>query len=300
MPQASRVGDKDSNDEPLVEGSPTVFIGDAPGSIVIPTIAIGPGTGVAFRVPPVTISAAQQAEANKLTQAYILNPSAYRQNPAITNNQVKENFPGTPNASTAGGGGEVGGVVSGETNDGGGKADSVLNPTPPAADIPSFLSNVLAESSRGAWSETGMGGRPSNPKITNLWKELGYPQTGAWLSDQTAWCMGFVNWVLLNTGYRFVQTALARDIQNRAAQYKVESIPLNSGQPGDIALWSYSHVNFIYTATGSKYTFVGGNQSDAARNANNPSGGTANQSWKSGYAPPNNGSLVSLWRPSKT
>jgi|LauGreDrversion4_2_1035121.scaffolds.fasta_scaffold55720_3 hypothetical protein len=296
MPQASRVGDKDSNDEPLVEGSPTVFIGDSPGSIVIPTISVGAGTGAAFTVPRVTISAAQQAEVNRQTQEYILNPSASRQNPAVTNNQVKENFPGTPNAGSAGGGG----AVEGGGTDGGGAADSVLNPTPPASDIPSFLSNVLAESSRGAWSETGMGGRPSNPKIINIWKELGFPQTGAWLSDQTAWCMGFVNWVLLNTGYRFVQTARANDIQSRAAQYKVTSVPLGAGQPGDICLWSYSHVNFIYTANGSKYTFVGGNQSDAAKNANNPSGGTANQSWKSGYSVPGNGSLSSIWRPSKT
>jgi hypothetical protein len=296
MPQASRVGDKDSNDEPLVEGSPTVFIGDSPGSIVIPTISVGSGTGVAFSVPSVTISPAQQAEANRQTQAYILNPSASRQNPAVTNNQVKENFPGTVNAGTAGGGGSV----DGSGNTGNGAADSVINPTPPAGDIPSFLSNVLAESSRGAWSETGMGGKPSNPKIINIWKELGFPQSGAWLSDQTAWCMGFVNWVLLNTGYRFVQTARANDIRDRAAAYKVESIPLNAGQPGDVALWSYSHVNFIYTANSGRYTFVGGNQSDAAKNANNPSGGTANQSWKSGYAPPANGSLVTLWRPSKT
>jgi hypothetical protein len=100
MPQASRVGDKDSNDEPLVEGSPTVFIGDSPGSIVIPTISVGSGTGVAFSVPSVTISPAQQAEANRQTQAYILNPSASRQNPAVTNNQVKENFPGTVIAVT--------------------------------------------------------------------------------------------------------------------------------------------------------------------------------------------------------
>jgi hypothetical protein len=300
MPQAARLGDKDSNDEPLIEGSPTVFIGDSPGSIVIPAISIGPGTGITFTVPPVTISAAQQAEANRQTQAYILNPSASRQNPAITNNQVKENFPGTVQASSAGGGGEVGGVVSGETNDGGGKADSVLNPTPPAADIPSYLSNVLAESSRGAWSETGMGGRPSNPKIINIWKEIGFPPSGAWLSDQTAWCMGFVNWVLLNTGYRFVQTAWARDIQGKAAQYKATSVPITAGQPGDIALWSYGHVNFIYTANGSKYTFVGGNQSDAAKNANNPSGGTANQSWKSGYNAPGDGTLTGIWRPSKT
>lgn len=301
MPQASRVGDKDSNDEPLVEGSPTVFIGDSPGSISIPAISVGVGTGVAFSVPPVTISAAQQAEANRLTQAYVLNPGAFRQNPAITNNQVKENFPGTVNAGTAGGGGSVeGGAGTGQENTGDGRADSVLNPTPPASDIPSFLSNVLAESSRGAWSETGMGGKPSNPKIINIWKEIGFPQSGAWLSDQTAWCMGFVNWVLLNTGYRFVQTAWARDIQTKAAQYKAEQVPLNAGQPGDVALWSYGHVNFIYTATGSKYSFVGGNQSDAAKNNNNPSGGTANQSWKSGYTPPGNGSLVGLWRPSKT
>jgi hypothetical protein len=73
---------------------------------------------------------------------------------------------------------------------------------------------------------------------------------------------------------------------------------LRQAEPGDIALWSFGHVNFVYTNTNGRLTFVGGNQADKA--ANNPSGGTVNQSWKGGYSVPGDGSLVAIFRPSKT
>jgi len=168
-----------------------------------------------------------------------------------------------------------------------------------ASDIPSLLSQNLDEAAKGVWEETGMGGKPSNSKITGIWKELGYPQTGAWLTDQTAWCMGYVNWVLKRCGYRFVQTAWAFDIKNKTAAYKATTIPLNQGQPGDIALWSYGHVNFIYTASSGVYTFAGGNKSSSAKNVNNPSSGSVTRSWPSGYRTPGDNSLVGIFRPVK-
>jgi hypothetical protein len=112
--------------------------------------------------------------------------------------------------------------------------------------------------------------------------------------------MGFVNWVLKRTGYRYVQTAASIDIQKRATAYGAAKIPLNQGQPGDVALWSYGHVNFIYTANNGRYTFIGGNQSSREQNNNNPSSGSVTKSWPSGYAPPGDRSLVGLWRPVQT
>lgn len=234
------------------------------------------GTFASFVIPPVVIAPATQAAIDRQTSAYVANPNAYK---VESNNQVKENFPGTPQGAT----GES--LID---------TDVVL-----ASDIPSLLSQNLDEAAKKLWDETGMGGRPSNSKITNIWKELGYPQTGAWLSDQTAWCMGYVNWVLKRCGYRFVQTAASIDIRNKAEAYKAISIPLNQGQPGDIALWSYGHVNFVYTASSGRYTFVGGNQSVEARPGdNNPTKGSVTIGWPGGL-PVGNKTLVGLWRPVK-
>lgn len=260
---AARIGDAvDKDGDKIAGGSPDVFIGDA----------------LPFSVPPVVIAPAAQAAIDKKTAAYVANPSKYK---VSSNDQVKGNYAGTPSQPADAG-------------------QSLIDTTSvTAGDIIPFLTQILTEASKGTWDETGMGGKPSNPNIIRIWKELGYPQSGAWINDQTAWCMGFVNYVLKNTGHRFVQTAGAKDIANRAAAYKVTQIPLNQGQPGDICLWSYSHVNFIYSNTGGKYVFVGGNQSTKAKNANNPSGGSVTKSWPSGYKAPGDGSLVSIWRPSK-
>jgi uncharacterized Zn-binding protein involved in type VI secretion len=234
------------------------------------------GTFSSFSVPPVVIAPAVQASIDRKTSAYVANPSAYN---VQSNNQVKQNYPGTPQGAD----GES--LID---------TDIVL-----ASDIPSLLSQNLDEAAKGIWEETGMGGRASNSKIIGIWKELGYPQSGAWLTDQTAWCMGYVNWVLKRCGYRFLQTAWAYDIRDKASAYKSIKIPLNQGQPGDVALWSYGHVNFIYSASSGVYTFVGGNQSSSAKNNNNPSSGSVTRSWPSGYRTPGDGTLIGIWRPVK-
>lgn len=241
-------------------------------------------TGV---VPAVSIPSAVAAAFTAQTNAFVLNPNNYRLEEDINNSQVKPNFPGTPEQPAS-----IGASLIDQQA-------ATANTSPDA--IPSFLAQILTEASSGKWDETGMGGAPSNQTITGIWRELGYPNANPWTNDQTAWCMGFVNWVLKRTGFRYVQTARARDIADRASAYQVTQIPLNQGQPGDVALWSYSHVNFIYNVISpGKYTFVGGNQSTKAKAANNPSGGSVTLSWPSGYTVPGNNSLVSLWRPVKS
>jgi uncharacterized Zn-binding protein involved in type VI secretion len=235
-------------------------------------------TPEAIVVPAVVIPASVQASINAQTNKYIASPSSYK---VESNNQVKGYFAGTPEQP-----GSVG-------------TSLIDTSSASSSDIAGFLTQILSEAAKGQWEETGMGGKPSNQNILGIWKELGYPSTGAWTTDQTAWCMGFVNYVLKKTGYRFIQTAWALDISGRAKEYKVTQVPLNQGQQGDIALWSYRHVNFIYSSSGGSYTFVGGNQSSSAKNANNPSSGSVTRSWPSGYRPPADGSLVSLWRPSR-
>ena len=161
-----------------------------------------------------------------------------------------------------------------------------------------FLSKCLDEATAGKWRETGQGGKPSNPTITGVWQNLGYPNSGIWTTDQTAWCMGFVNFGLKSCGYRYFQTASAAAITTNPDKWNAVQVPKDQAQPGDIAFWSYRHVNFVYTAQNGKYTFVGGNQTPSG-GKNNPDDGDLTKSYPNGTGA-NNANWVSCWRPSKT
>lgn len=161
-----------------------------------------------------------------------------------------------------------------------------------------FLSKCLDEAAAGKWRETGQGGKPSNPTITGVWQNLGYPSSGIWTTDQTAWCMGFVNFGLKSCGYRYFQTASAAAITTNPEKWNAVQVPKDQAQPGDIAFWSYRHVNFVYTAQNGKYTFVGGNQTPSG-GKNNPDDGDLTKSYPNGTGA-NNANWVSCWRPSKT
>ena len=161
-----------------------------------------------------------------------------------------------------------------------------------------FLSKCLDEAAAGQWRETGQGGKPSNPTITGVWQNLGYPNSGIWTTDQTAWCMGFVNFGLKSCGYRYFQTASAAAITTNPDKWNAVQVPKDQAQPGDIAFWSYRHVNFVYTAQNGKYTFVGGNQTPSG-GKNNPDDGDLTKSYPNGTGA-NNANWVSCWRPSKT
>lgn len=236
--------------------------------------------------PPISpIEGLAQAE---LTSSYLANPDSFY-NPQAAADGVKPNYPGTPDIAP-------GDVPAGLPGD-------VPPPTTAQADgIVPFLTQLLQEAAlpptgRRAWAETGMGGRPSNQNIVNIWRTLGFPANNSyWQTDQTPWCMGFVNWVLKSTGYKFVQTASARAIRNYR-QWGAQPVPRNQGQPGDIVLWTYSHVNFIYTANNGVYSFVGGNQtdSDGTRN-NNPSGGSLTHNYKNGLSG-NHNTIEGIFRP---
>jgi hypothetical protein len=166
-----------------------------------------------------------------------------------------------------------------------------------SASLVAFLQNVVSEASRGMWRETGQGGKPSNPNITGIWSNLGFGTASPWNTDQTAWCMGFVNYALKASGYKYVKTASAAAITQNPAAWGAVQVPKDQAQPGDIAFWNYRHVNFVYTANAGKYTFVGGNQSPKA--SNNPNDGDVTQSYPNG-APASLPTWVSCYRPTKT
>jgi hypothetical protein len=206
-------------------------------------------------------------------EGYLANPDKFN-NPAAAEGGVKQNYPGTPK------------------DDGNGKS---LRSSDSASDIGVFLEKQLQLADTGYWRESGQGGKPSNPNITRIWQDLGF--TGkVWESDQTAWCMGFINWSLKQCGYRYVQSAGAKEIATNPSRWKATKIDVGSAETGDIVLWDYGHVNFVYFNKG-KMTFVGGNQSP--KNAgNNPNDGDVTMAWPSGYSP-SRGGIVGVFRPSK-
>lgn len=198
-----------------------------------------------------------------------------------TNNQVSTYYPPTPEA----------GIDS--LNTGSAVTTAVAN------EIPQLLRQLLAEAANNRWDETRPVTGRSNPNIVNIWRELGIGQSGMWVDDQTPWCAGFVNWVLKRTGYRYMVSARAYDFRDKVSTYSGVRVPITQGQPGDIVVWNYSHVNFIYTSPRpGVYTFVGGNQSDKARNDNNPSNGSVTNSWINGWQQ-SNGRISGIYRPTK-
>ena len=226
--------------------------------------------------PPVLTKYAIGQDNEAMVNDYIANPGKYN-NPDAAAGGVKQNYAGTPKDD-----GQGGSLISNGAKN----------------DIAIFLSKQLQAAQTGYWAETGMGGAPSNSNILRIWSDLGYPNSGIWMTDQTAWCMGFVNWTLKQCGYRYVQTASAAEITLNPQRWNATKIDIADAQPGDIAFWKYRHVNFVYTAQNGVLTFVGGNQANKA--ANNPSGGDVTQSWKSGYRGNGDGSLVAIYRPSSS
>ena len=281
----ARVTDLCSCGASIVTGSPDRFIGNNVAA------ANPPEASNLFTKPadaPVKLNKATEEANNKKLASYVSNPNGSKNpNPALAKAQaeggVKENYPGTPDTT---------GLIDQEP-------PKKCEPDHTATVIP-FLQKCLAEAARGAWRETGQGGAPSNPNIVGIWKTLGFPSSGIWASDQTAWCAGFVHFALKESGLPYLKEAGARQTIARAGEIKMEKIAIKDMQPGDIVLWSYSHVNFCYTANGGKYTFVGGNQTpDDKTKTNNPSDGSITVSWKSGWTQ-DKGQIVAVIRPKCT
>lgn len=261
-----------------VYSSNNVFVNNVPVALWLPPGGTSTFANLAVS-PAVSVDPLEQAAANNAVTAYVANPEA-SYNPTAAAMGVKGDYQAPPE-------------VAAETSQ-----PPAATTAAAASDLIPFLTQVLNEANRGMWRETGQGGKPSNPNITGIWTTLGFPASGCWTTDQTAWCAGFVNFALKKCGYRFVQTAGAKQIAQTPAKWNATQIPIDQGQPGDIVLWNFSHVNFIYTASAGKYTFVGGNQTPTSGKNNNPSDGDVTISWPSGWTP-SRGNVTSIWRPSK-
>lgn len=242
---------------------------------------LAPGTSAAFAgiviSDPVELLP-EAAQVETQTAEYINNPSAFN-NPEAAANGVKQYYqPITVDVST-----------------------SSEAPASAQSDMIAFFDSLLEEASRGMWRESGQGGKPSNPNITNIWKELGFPSSGPWVTDQTPWCAGFANWVLKRTGRRWAKDASAYSWDRNPTRWSATSVPIANMEPGDIVVWNFSHVNFCYQAVGGKYSFIGGNQTPTSGKNNNPADGDCTVSWggPTGKTPiwtPSRGGIKSVYR----
>jgi uncharacterized protein (TIGR02594 family) len=288
-----RIGDATICGDEAAAGSDTVFINEIAvhrrldatsghGSWVENAAKTGSTTVWANEgyVPPIILTPEQAAATDAQIQDAISNPPAS----GDTSGQVPTRYEGAPAAGVDDMGTTAPLVDA-----------SAANSTAAADGIPGFLTGLLAEANNDQWDETV---NPSNGNILNIWSELGFPDTAYWKTDQTPWCAGFVNWVLKRTGYKYMQSARAYDFRDKTSIYGGVPVPLSDGQPGDIVVWSYSHVNFIYTSPSpGTYTFVGGNQSDkASPTNNNPSGGTITHSHQYGWTQ-SRGKVTGIYRP---
>jgi uncharacterized Zn-binding protein involved in type VI secretion len=152
-----------------------------------------------------------------------------------------------------------------------------------------FLSQALAEAGKGTWRETGQNGAPSNPTILNMWKNIGL----SYNSDQVPWCAGFACFAMKQSGLKWIRDANAYNLANLLGSGSVDpgykTVSVSDMKPGDLVLWGSGHVSFCYTASGGKYTFVGGNQSPG-KNADPPvrdpqHDGDVTISWPTGWTP---------------
>ncbi len=251
--------------------SPNVFTNNVATALWLEAGTSAGFVGITINAPP-ALDPAEAAAAVDLTTAYTSNPDSFY-NAEAANSGVKGNYPGTPEDTT---------TSTGVTD------------VATASGIVPFLAATLEEAGRGMWRESGQSGGTSNKNILKVWQALGF--TGSpWNTDQTAWCMGFVNFALKCSGKKYVQTASAKAIKQNPERWGAVQVTPATAQPGDIVLWKFSHVNFIYTLNNGKATFVGGNQTPSSGKNNNPSDGDVTISWPAG-TPLTNSSIDSIWR----
>jgi uncharacterized Zn-binding protein involved in type VI secretion len=262
----NRLGDEDTCGHPRAQGSPNVYVND-------PSVMIGVTPTSDIVVVPSRLFTRPDTPIAKDDQPY------KRTSPPPTQKQNEQagtapNNPGIPE-------------------------------TPPIQDQPEtkcdegkpnvlgFLAKCLEEAKTGAWRETGQDGKPSNPNILNMWKNIGL----GFNSDQVAWCAGFACFAMKQSGLKWVREANSFNLANKLGSgtvdpnYKVVSI--SEMKPGDLVTWESGHTNFCYTANGGKFTFVGGNQLPG-KNADPPvrdpkRDGDVTVSWPYGWSPSQGG-----------
>lgn len=168
-----------------------------------------------------------------------------------------------------------------------------------ATDIQAFLTKQLELDKEGYWCERAMKSKTiagSNPNIIGMWKDLGLLSSVS--SDQIPWCAIFVNWTLKQCNYRYVSTPTAFAIHNNPEKWKATKVT-GDVLPGDVIVWTYSHVSFVYDVKpDGSFNCVGGNQGGKNPKDNDPTGGTVSKNYIK-YIKPNHPNIKGIYRPSK-
>lgn len=233
--------------------------------------------------PPITLKKEISDQNDAALAAYLENPKQfYNQDAADAG--VKPNRPPIPKSE-----GEDGKSLISGGGDG---------------DIAAFLAKqLLATKENGYWRETGQKkASDSNKNICRLWTDIGYPASGPYASDQTAWCMAFAQWTLKQCGYRYVQTGWVYDLRDKPDKWGATKVEFKDVQPGDMAVFKFGHIAFVYEVKqGGKITFCGGNQTPVVNTKgpkNNPDDGDVTIMYPTGWSQ-SFGDVHSFWRPSK-
>lgn len=129
-------------------------------------------------------------------------------------------------------------------------------------DIVSLLTTYLGEAKSGAWLEGTVYGRPSNPNIMAVFRDVGH----TWPQDDSVyWCAGFAGAVLKRACYKFQKSLRARDYLS----YGNPVASLAEAKQGDIIVFGRDgppgsgHVAFVWEKPNSTIVkVVGGNQSN--------------------------------------
>ncbi len=133
--------------------------------------------------------------------------------------------------------------------------------------------------------EAEIAGALANPRIIEMFKVSGCPDTPEFRSDETAWCAAFANSCLRLSGYMGTNSALAASF----AEFGVDLG--QTPQYGCIVLfWPLAgtgsgHVGFFVGQKGQNIQVLGGNQSDEVKVSNFSKGKWRAFRWPSETAP---------------
>lgn len=122
-----------------------------------------------------------------------------------------------------------------------------------------------------AWSQVGVHETPgpaATAEIVAFFRDAGHPEI---ISDETAWCAGFVGACLERAGIRCTRSLMARSYLSFGTE-----VPIDAPRIGAIAVFkrgsdpSAGHVGFVAGFTEDTILVLGGNQSDGVNTKHFP------------------------------
>jgi uncharacterized protein (TIGR02594 family) len=133
--------------------------------------------------------------------------------------------------------------------------------------------------------ESEFAGSLANPRIIEMFKVAGCPDTSDFRSDETAWCAAFANSCLRLSGYSGTNSALASSFANFGSDLG------GTPQAGCVVVFwplagtSTGHVGFFVGADDKSIKVLGGNQSDKVKISSFPKSKWRGFRWPSETAP---------------